>query len=195
MQRDCSESGRQGISFSKLGGAMRHNAIESRNLSIAVGLVHCLDGLRTSRARISGSHMVILLQTALANWVLCVNQPIVQLDRIQPSEIPVMTIPTIVTTAADASEAYRRTPLDAAWLAGNRFLAYKTSTPIAINTMASPALKDNSNISPRATRPSAMAPSRRTRADSQGTSPPLAPNATRPAQDSSAGMCEWPPGT
>lgn len=65
---------------------------------------------------------------------------------------------------------------------------------MAISTIANPALNETSNTKPSPTRRNAIAPSSKISADSHGTSPPLAPNATNPPHEISSGTWVWPPG-
>lgn len=91
-----------------------------------------------------------------------------------------MSSPRQTITAAETTGTRR----NAGWRlvfagSGSQVFAYKTIIPIAISTPASPILKATSKINPTPTWPKEIEASNNTKADGQGTNPPLAPSAIR----------------
>ena len=107
-------------------------------------------------------------------------QPISQPVGSQPSETLVIKTPKTTTTAEEATGTHFIQGEPPVWaLAGSMRLVYSTATPIPISTPASPRLKEISRSNPNPTRPKAIALSNNTRADSQGTRPPLTASVMR----------------
>ena len=97
-----------------------------------------------------------------------------------PSETPVMTMPITTITAADNTGSPRIKGLwELRCRSGTRFLAKRTTSPVAIRTIARPTLNDNRSVIPKPGRPSEMQVRSRISAAGHGTIPPLAPNAIR----------------